>query len=177
MTKPEPWFIEERAFAFASLVLTKRNAVAVRPYAGRDSAIDLLVEVLKDGKSTMRFFGAQMIGYLDLPTIQDADERVLSHLGRDPIEAGLPLCVFVIGVRKPEGIYRWVMEPVVDDGRAILEPHVVRQRDAQQKWQPLDSGEAERLISQVNAYYDALHAGSPAKPNGRNSKMEKRPES
>jgi hypothetical protein len=68
MTKHEPWFIEERALAFASLVLTKRNTVAVRPYAGRDMAIDLLVEILKHGKSTMRFFGAQIVGYLDLPT-------------------------------------------------------------------------------------------------------------
>src|SRR5260370_925311 len=106
MTKQDPWFIEERAFAFASLVLTKRNDVAVRPYAGRDIAIDLLVEVLKAGKSTMRFFGVQLVAYLDLPTIQNTDERILSHLGRDPFEGGLPLCVFVIGVRKPEGLYR-----------------------------------------------------------------------
>src|SRR5881296_3422800 len=104
MTKQDPWFIEERAFAFASLVLTKRNDVVVRAHAGADRAIDLLVEVLKDGKSTLRFFGVQLVAYLDLPNIQEGDARVLSHLPRDPSEARLPLCVFVIGVRKPEGI-------------------------------------------------------------------------
>src|SRR5207249_6877005 len=134
MTKQEPWFIEERASAFVKLVLTEHD---VRPHAGRDIAIDLLVEILKDGKSTMRFFGAQIVGYLDLPTIQNADERVLSHLGRDSFEASLPLCVFVVGVRKPEALYRWVVEPVVADGRAILQPQVLRQRDVQTKWQPL----------------------------------------
>jgi hypothetical protein len=171
MTKQEPWFIEERAFAFASLVLTKRHDVAVRPYAGHDLAIDLLAEILKDGKSTLRFFGAQLVGSLDLPTIQNADERVLSHLGRDPFAAGLPLGVFVIGVRKPEGFYRWVVEPLVEDGRAMLQPHVLTPREVQAKWQPLDEAGAERLIAQVNAYYDALNAEAPPKPRGRNSKM------
>jgi hypothetical protein len=171
MTKQEPWFIEERAFAFASLVLTKHHDVAVRPYAGHDMAIDLLAEILKGGKSTLRFLGAQLIGYLDLPAIQNVDERVLSHLGRDPFEAGLPLCVFVIGVRKPEGLYRWVVEPMVADGRAMLQPQVLTQREVQVQWQPLDDAGAERLIAQVNAYYDALNAGAPPKPRGRNSKM------
>ena len=61
MAKQDSWFLEERAFAFASLVLTKRNDVKVHPYVGRDMAIDLLVEVLKDGKSALRFFGVQLV--------------------------------------------------------------------------------------------------------------------
>jgi hypothetical protein len=166
MTKQDPWFVEERALAFASLVLTRRNDVAVRPYAGRDMTINLLAEVLKDGKSSMRFFGAQVVGFMDLPTTRNADERVLSHLGSDPFEAALPLCVFVIGVRKPEGIYRWTVEPVVDDGRALL------QRDAEVDWQTLDEAGAARLIGQVNAWYDALGGGSPPKTRGRHSKTE-----
>ena len=166
MIKQEPWFIEERAFAFASLVLTKRNDVAVRPYAGRDINIDLLVEVLKNRKSTMRFFGAQLIAEIDLPPIQDANNRVLSHLGRDPFEASLPVCVFLIGVRKPEGLYRWVVEPVVHDGRAMLQP------DAKVHWQTLDEAGADRLIAQVNTWYDALNDGSPPKPRGRHSQTE-----
>lgn len=97
MAKQQPWFVEERALAFASLVLTKHDDVAVRPYAGRDMAINLLAKILKDGNATsyplnLRFFGVQLVGYLDLPTIQHADAHVLSHAGRDPFEAGLPLC-------------------------------------------------------------------------------------
>ena len=136
MTKQAPWFYEERAVAFVSLVLTERNDVSVRPHAGTDIAIDLLVEILKAGKSTLRFFGAQLVAYLDLPATPNADERVLSHLGRDPFEAGLPLCVFVVGVRKPEGLYRWVVEPVVEDGSAFL------QRNVDVNWQPLDEAGA-----------------------------------
>ena len=184
MTKQQPWFVEERAFAFAALLLTKNDDVAVRPYAGRDMAINLLAEILKDGNATSyplnlqpgsdrRFFGVQLVGYLDLPTIQNADAHVFSHAGRDPFEAGLPLCAFVIGVRKPEGVYRWIVEPVVDNGRAILRPHVLAQREVETRWQSLDDAGTERLIGQVNAYYDALNAGTHPKPHRHNSKTRR----
>jgi hypothetical protein len=168
MTKQDPWFIEERALAFVSLVLTKRNEVRVQPYVGRDMALDLLVEVLKDGKPTLRFFGVHMVPYMDLPNTQNADERVLSHLGRDPLEASLPLCVFVIGVRKPEAIYRWVVEPVVEAGRALLP------RDVEANWQILDEAGAARMIGQVNAWYDALNGASLPKSRGPHSKTKSR---
>ena len=161
MTKQDPWFFEERALAFAKLVLTKQHDI--RPHTGRDMGIDLLVEILKDGKSTLRFFGVQLVATMDLPDMQDADERVLvlSHLGRDPFEAALPICVFVIGVRKPEGIYRWVVEPVVDGGRALL------QRDVEPNWHVLDEAGAARLIGQVNHYYDALRSDLAPKRRDR----------
>jgi hypothetical protein len=168
MPTQEPWFLEERAFAFASLVLTKRREVKVQPYAGRDMAIDLLVEILKDGRPTLRFFGAQVVPYMDLPSAQNADDRVLSHLGRDPFESGLPLCVFVIGVRKPEGIFRWTVEPVVEDGRPFL------RRDVGVRWEALDEAGAGRLIDQVNAYYDALNGGPAPPGRARPSKAESR---
>src|SRR5436190_22965343 len=108
MTKEDPWFFEVRATAFVSLVLTKHNKVKVVPCAGLDHYrnIDLRVEILKGGKSTSRFFGAQLVPYLDLPAPQRVELGAVSH---NP--ASLPICVFVIGVRKPEGIYRWLVEP------------------------------------------------------------------
>ena len=164
MVKQDPWFFEERAVAFASLVLTQGNNVRVQPYVGRDMAIDLRVEALEDGKSTLRFFGVQVVPYLDLPNIEIADERVLSHLGRDLFEASLPLCIFVIGVRKPEGVYRWTVEPVVEGGRATLH------RAPKATWHPLDESGANRLIGQVNAWYDALNRDSLPKTRGRHTK-------
>jgi hypothetical protein len=144
-------------------VLSKRNDVKVKPYAGHDMAIDLLVEVLKQGKPSLRFFGVEMVPYLDLPSLQDADERVSSHLGRDPFEASLPLCVFVIGVRKPEGIYRWTVEPVIEDGQALL------RRNEERDWQALDERGAARLITQVDAWYDAFNGDSSPKSRARRS--------
>src|SRR5262249_74749 len=165
MTNQDPWFFEERAFAFAKLVLTKRHDV--RPYVGTGTAIDLLVEIRTGGNSTpRRLFGVQIVAYMDLPDTKDADERVLSHLGRDSLEAGLPICVFVIGVRKPEGIYRWLVETAINDGRAVLH------RNVEASWQTLDEAGAARLIGQVNAWYDALNGNSTPKTRGQHSKAE-----
>jgi hypothetical protein len=165
MTKQQDtWFLTERAAAFASLVLTKRHDVRVQPFAGHGKGIDLLVENLKDGKTTLRLFGVQIVAHMDLPNDQNGDERILSRLGRDGLEAALPLCVFVIGVRKPEGIYRWAVEPVVEDGHALL------CRNSAANWQPLDTAGAARLIDQVNAWYDALDVRSVPKSRGRRSK-------
>ena len=166
MTKQATWFLEERANAFASLVLTKHKNVKVQPYAGTDMAVDLLVEILKDGKPSLRFFGVQIVSSMDLPNGRGADSRVLSHLGRDPFEAALPLCVFVIGVRKPEGIYRWTAEPVIDRGRAVL------RRNAEASWHTLDEAGAARLIEQVDAWYDALNGGPAPKGHGRQPRTD-----
>ncbi len=164
MTNEKPWFVEQRAEWFASLVLTKHNDVKVLPYTGHDMAIDLLVEILKDGKSTLRFFGAQLVPQLDLPDTQKAEMGVLSHtLERDLFEASLPICVFVIGVRKPEGIWRWSVEPVVKNGRASLE------RSAEPNWRPLDEAGAAQLIGQVNAWYNVRNEVPHSKSRGRQS--------
>jgi hypothetical protein len=166
MTKQDPWFLEERVFAFASLLLTNRHDAIVRARAGSDMAVDLLVEILKNGASTLRFLGVQIVEYMDLPTIEDADEGVRSRLSEHPLEAKVPVCVFVIGVRKPEGIYRWVVEPVIDGGRAVL------RRDTNGTWQPLDEAGAARLLDQVNAWYDALNGGPAPKARGRHARAE-----
>src|SRR5262249_2806070 len=108
MTKQRPWFFKERAEAFASLMLTTGNNATNRPQVnGPDRGTDLLVEILKDGKPTLRFFGVRLVAVMDLPEMKSADERALLHSEWDPHEAGLPICVFVIGVRKPEGVFRW----------------------------------------------------------------------
>lgn len=160
MMKEDPWFFEMRAEAFVSLVLTKHNDVKVVPCAGFDHYmdIDLRVEILKDGKSTSRFFGAQLVPYLDLPDPQGVELGVFSHF-----QASLPICVCVIGIRKPEGIYRWSVEPVVKDGQALLHP------DGEGKWQTLDEAAADRLIAQVDAWYDALKGDSIQKTRGMHS--------
>jgi hypothetical protein len=166
MKKQVPWFVAERAEWFTSLVLTKHHDLKIQPYASRDSAIDLLVEILEDGKSTMRFFGIKVIPYPDLPNNPNGDDRVLSNLEKDPAKASLPLCVFKIGVGKPEGIYRWMVEPVVEDGRAALH------RAVKANWQPLDEAGAARLIGQVKTWYDALNGGSTPKRRRPHAKTE-----
>jgi hypothetical protein len=169
MTQEAPWFFDERAQAFSSLVLTGLPGVKVQPCAGRDTAIDLLVEVLKHGKPaspTPRRFGVQIVPYMDLPKVRDADERVLSRVGGNSVDSSLPVCVFVVGVRKPEGICRWVVEPVIEEGRPLL------RRDVEGSWQPLDEAGVARLIGQVNAWYDARNEAPTPNSRGRPSQRK-----
>jgi hypothetical protein len=165
MTKQDPWFFEERAVEFSSLLLTTRDDVKVQPHTGGDGPLELLAEVLQDGKPTLRFFGVKLIPYLDLPDIPEAEERVRSLLGRNSLDGALPLCVFVIGVRRPEGIYRWIVEPVVEDGRASL------RRNGEPNWQPLDEAEVARLIDRVKNWYDVLNGDSPPKRSRRGARL------
>ncbi len=167
MIRQDLWFIEERATAFASLLLTKNKDVVVRAQAGTDMAVDLLVEILKHGRSALRFFGVQLVADLDLPDIPEVDERVLLHLGRNSSEASLPICLFVIGVRKPEGIYSWVAEPVIDGSQALL------RRDEKHDWRSLDDAAVVRLIRQVNDWYDARQG--ELSPKGQNRHAKDRP--
>jgi hypothetical protein len=153
MIKRDPWFFEERALAFAKLVLTKHHDV--RPYPpARDSAVDLLVEIHTAVPSRLRLFGVQIVAFMDLPNIPDAEKQSCSHLGKDLLQLELPICVFGIGIRKPEGIYRWVVEPVVENGRPLL--HRVEQAN----WQPLNEEGVDCLIGQANAWYESLNGNS-----------------
>jgi hypothetical protein len=171
MTKRESSVFQTAAEAFAALALTKRNDVKVLPYAGHDMAIDLLVQILKNRRPTLRFFGAQVVPHLDLPDPKTVEAGVFSHaMIRDPFEDSLPICVFVIGVRKPEGIYRWSVEPVVEDGRAELRHRVVSRQDVMASWHPLDEAGANLLIGQVNDWYDARNGSSAPKSRRRHSK-------
>ena len=61
-----------------------------------------------------------------------------------------------------------LVEPVVDDGRAFLQHNVAV------NWHTLDEAGAERLISQVDAWYDALNGGPTPEPSGRQVKPELR---
>jgi hypothetical protein len=164
MKNEDPWFFDLRAEAYAKLVLTEQHDV--RSYDGSDVGVDLLVEIRTNNAARPRRFGVQLVPYLDLPDLKDADERVLSHFGRNSDEATLPVCAFVIGVRKPEGVYRWIVEPVVADEQAVL------RRDVPADWHPLDGSSVGCLIAQVNAWYDALNGAVPVKARGPRSKTQ-----
>lgn len=151
MTEKDPWFVQERAGAFVYLLLTKRHDVVVTPQAGM--VLDLLAEVRKGKKTTLRFFGVEIVADIDLPTPETATLRMLSQRS----DATLPVSVFAVGVRKPEGIYCWSVEPVIRDGRATLE------RVDRPAWHALDEAGVDQLIGQVAAWYEAL-GGSGAAP-------------
>jgi hypothetical protein len=164
MSQPDPWFYRLRSVACASLALTKSGEARVQSQAGPETEIGLLVELLRKGKSTLRIFAVRIIAGMDLPSVEEAESQLPSQLRREAAGAALPLCVFLIGVRQPEGLCRWLVEPVVEDGQASL------RRNPEPTWQPLDDAVVNRLLAQVNTWYDALNGPSEAEPRGRTVK-------
>jgi hypothetical protein len=157
MTEQEPWFVQERAVAFASLILTEQDNVSVRHQDGSE-AMDLLAEVRLYGKSTLRFFGVKLLAAVNL-----ADAKAMALPPKAMEGVTLPVCIFVIGAAEPEGVWAWALEPVVEEAGAALRLCVLGD------WQPLGRDTAAQVVKRVNAYYDALAGKQPARTRGRAS--------
>jgi len=150
MPKKDPWFVEERAYAFSGLLLTSRNDLFLHQQRGIDKGIDLLVEVLKSGKHAMRVFGVQLKGCISLPNSKEAIKAFSQIRKKSSVEMNLPLCAFLIDVKKNQGYSRWLVEPVVPMG----EPRLMWNNDSE--WQTLNEDALNTIVSQVTAWYDAL---------------------
>ena len=149
MPVKDPWFVGERAYAFSALLLTSHGELVVQQQRGTDDGIDLLVEVLKNGKRAMRVFGVQLKGCLSLPSLDETGDSFGSgNLGQ--AEYDLPVCAFLIDVKKNEGYFCWVVEPIVEDEEPSLE------RCREPRWKPLNAQALKIIVGRVAEWYDAL---------------------
>ena len=150
MNEKQPWFVEERATALASLLLTNRKDVVVQPARREDAGFDLLAEVLKNGVSAGRFFGVQVAGRLELPSVEAINRDFRSDGRNGHAEFAIPLCAFLFDVRNNQGVYRWLMEPVLEDGIPKLD------RVGDTRWARLDERTVNTIVDQVAGWYEAL---------------------
>jgi hypothetical protein len=150
MPKSDPWFVSERAYAIAALLLTSRNDLIVRQQYGNDGRVDMLVEVLKNKKHTMRVFGVQLKGFVSLPDLNTADKWFVSSSEKNRTEYSLPLCACLIDVKKKDTYFRWIVEPQVTEG----EPHLIRPDAAE--WKSLTEKNLDEIVTPVNEWYDAI---------------------
>jgi hypothetical protein len=150
MSEKQPWYVEERALALASLCLTDRKDVVVQPTVHGEAGIDLLAEVLKDGAKTGRFFGVQVAGQIDLPALEAINHDLQLGPRKPHSEFTIPLCAFLFDVRSNQGYYRWSVEPILGSGNPKLHLH------ANKAWARLDERAINAIVDQVAAWYDAL---------------------
>lgn len=146
----QPWFVGERAMALASLLLTSRQDVAVRQLTGDDTGIDILAEVSKDAGKPGRCFGVQVVGRLELPDVPSADLGPRPMRRKQLLGFTMPLCAFLFDVRSNRGFFRWIIEPVLDEG----EPRLARQPS--NEWTRLDERVIGDIVDRVVDWYDAL---------------------
>jgi hypothetical protein len=150
MDKGQPWFVEERAIALASLLLTSRKDLVVTHVPAKDHEYDLLVELVKDHHPWARLFAVQVAGVLELPSVQDIEAKLRKVRPKPRQEYSLPLAAFLWDVRRNEGFFTWIVQPVIQNGAPKLDGI------SKQDWHKLDESAVNKIVEQVNAYYDAL---------------------
>jgi hypothetical protein len=152
MAKKPPWYIEQRGQALAVLLLTDRSDLRIRSGDSSDAGPDLVVEITKDGRPTQRLFGVRLKGVTSSPSEKEAS-RLLAALPAAPeaSEFTFPVCGFLFDVKRNDGFYAWLVEPVVSgDGKPGLEPV------ADLRAMRLGAAEIDSIVDRVNRWYDAL---------------------
>lgn len=71
-------------------------------------------------------------------------------------EISLPLCAFVIDVRKNVGYYTWIIEPAIESGNAKL------LWNGESGWKNLDEAAVHALVDKVNRWYDLMPVAANA---------------
>lgn len=152
MVTQSDWFLQERSEALVSLLLTNREDVAIRRDGGRDSAVDLIVELKDGGKepATMLLL-AQVKGTLH------SNRAEWENGVREMLQAGpyhLPTCVFMVNVRDNHAEYAWLAEPRVEGKSAQLVSNG--------SFQTFDQQAVDQIVSRVKAWYQALPSTAAA---------------
>jgi hypothetical protein len=154
-TKKAEWYIVERVHALAVMHLTRRSDLVVRD-VWRDPhyLTDLTVEIIEPGKIGRRRFGVYVEGTKtaidDEHSNKQLDPSVRQFSSDNPLPD--PICLFYFSMEGDQGYFTWIKEPVIVDGTARLRIH------HQAHGVKLDRKILDRIVQQVNDWYDAFYA-------------------
>lgn len=164
MAAEQAWYIAERAEALATLFLTRRDDLEVRPSGryGRDAGYDILVQIKKDHTVTDAAFGIEVKGVRSEK--RRGKSAFLVNYARSEIRAAtLPVCIFLFAVDDEQGFYRWLFEPVISpQGKAELrfnlnithdDPARREQVSVRSDFAPLTGQAIDAIIEQVKRWY------------------------
>jgi hypothetical protein len=154
------WYVEERVESLAIMHLTRRPDLRViREVRERDRVVDLLVEILDSDRPSWKTFGVELKGTKAPASMEEANKvmglslrRFLDTYG----EPTFPYCLFYFTMDDGQGYVTWIAEPVMREGRPKLLYH--RTSDCA----PLDRGALDRVVEQVQAWYEAYHTAIKA---------------
>lgn len=149
MSSKTPWYLGERAQALAYVYLTRRDDLRIQAPHHDTHGIDLLVELLRSGRSSGRVFGVQLT----------AQVAPLLHPGAripQPAEIAVdtfpfPICLFFFTMQDNAGYYTWIAEPLIaESGQPRL------RSGAGEPLATLDTSALEQIVARVQVWYDAL---------------------
>lgn len=143
------WFIAERSEALASLLLTSRTDLSIRKENKQDGGVDFVV-ALKEAENVppTKLFVVQVKGTLS------SDQREwtenVKQLYKHGQEFYLPVCVFLVNIRKNDAAYAWVAEPQVKAGSVALNSF------EHPDFHALDNAAVDQIVNRVRSWYDAM---------------------
>ncbi len=150
------WYVEERVESLAIMHLTRRPDLrVVREFREDGRVVDLLVAVAGTDRAGWKKFGVGLGGRKESFRSGEANTEMSHFLGQFLDQYGeptFPYCLFYFTMDDGRGYVTWLAEPVVREGSPRLRFH--RTADCA----PLDRGAVDRIVGQVEAWYDAYHS-------------------
>jgi hypothetical protein len=155
MQTEQPWYISFRAEALAIVCLTDRDDLLVsQQQKDKDTGLDLLVKITKDGNYTGRIFGvevkatvssSELIEHDDMFKLKNQEYNKLKNFRDLPF----PVCLFFFTLDNDKGYYRWILEPIIKEGN-----NVALKFNENQELKNLNDQEIDNIIAMVNNWYD-----------------------
>jgi hypothetical protein len=150
-TDEQPWYAEKRALAYVSSMFATQKIVRLEEVR-TDTGVDLLIDVPERGEHGIRrSLAIQVKGFCELPGNAELNRRITKeYLARHVSQFNVPLIVCVVSFKTLKAEFCWMLEPVVDGGRANLK------RPVGYDWATFDEAGAGEIVSAVTAFYDVL---------------------
>ena len=142
----------ERAYRLAIVNLTRRDDLEVTQ-SQEDYGLDLVIQILHDGRRTGKVFGVEIKGLLATPNTSSKQNGYWMF----PVQytlyeeaASTPLCMFLFFMQTDQGFYKWLKEPWVNNqGEPELRLNVTG------GFKELDAQALDLIVAQVNQWYGA----------------------
>jgi hypothetical protein len=151
----DQWFVAERSRTLALMYLSHRRDLRIKDQRDAGIGLDLLVYIVKESESpSLRPFGIALGG-----TVSPVNEEQRNKLLRPTLQSLLrigqfpyPVGLLHFTMQDNQGYFTWIAEPAVtrDDPQLLIhsEPHP----------QKMDREVLDRIVEQVDRWYDAFYA-------------------
>ena len=151
----------QRANSLAYLLLCTRDDLVI--HVGRREGnvpLDLAVSLSETGTFSSRRFDIEVRAALDDEVFADPDGRPGEPtVERRWLDLPSPAILFLIHAVMDEMKYRWLLRPVVENGRTDLS---ARGND----WRELNPAALDHIVGEVAAWYDAARRDAPRPRDG-----------
>jgi hypothetical protein len=154
MQTEQPWYIGLRSEALTVVYLTRRDDLIVSQQKQGQGVLDFSDTITKDGNYTGRIFGVQVKATVSSSElIQDDDIFKLKNQEYNNLKVfrdlPFPVCLFFFTLDNDKGYYRWILEPIINEGNNMR-----LKFNENEELKNLNDQEIDNIIAMVNSWYD-----------------------